>query len=296
MDKISIIMPVYNGELFIKDCLISIKNQSFTNFEVIMINDFSNDNTEQILNDFERSDSRFKLYNNNNNKGLSKSRNLGLDLAKGDFIFFIDADDIIDENCLKKLYELLKNNNADVAISAFKQFRTNVIKSEQTDDIETFDNKTIMRELAICDKIQNFAWGKLFKKELFKGIRFPDGRVYEDICTIPMVLNNGSKIIFTSEELYFYRQNDNSISKTLNLKKIQDFFLSMEEKGLFYLSEYPDLLSYMCQSFFELFFLLKKNKIDRKQIKNYHALKKIYKKSVKGAPLIQKIKYVLAVL
>lgn len=232
MDKISIILPVYNAELFLTECLKSIRNQDFKNFEVIMINDCSTDGSSKILEYFASNDERFKLYNNNNNNnGLSKTRNRGISEASGDFIFFVDADDIIDKYCLSKLYKLLVDNDADISISGFQIFEHDIRTSEFDEETNVFDNNSIMKELAICDQIQNFAWGKLYKKDLFNDVQFPIGRVYEDVNTIPLVFSKTQKTVFTNDKLYFYRQNKNSISKTLNLQKVRDFFFRWKRKG-----------------------------------------------------------------
>ena len=295
MDKISIVVPVYNCEKFIGECLDSIKQQTISNFEVVLIDDCSTDKTPDILKAFAKEDSRFVYIKNETNLQISACRNKGISSAKGDYVFFVDADDVLEINCLEKLYAALKENDADVSICGFEMFENEIAKSTSA-DIKIFSNSELMKEIAICDKIQNFAWGKLFKKNLFDGVVFPEGRIYEDVYVIPLVLSKANKMVFLEEKLYFYRQNTSSLSKTLNLKKIQDFFFSMEQKANLYIEKYPDYLYYLSQSFFDLFYLLKEHKIKKAKIENYRNAKCVYRKMVAKAPFKQKLKYLVAVI
>lgn len=296
MDKISIILPVYNGEKYLAECLDSLIEQSYNNFEVLMVDDCSTDSSASILRRYELKDARFKYLRNSKNMGLSFSRNKGIESSAGSFLFFIDADDTLSTNCLKLLYDSLKSNNADISMCCY------VTQENEFTNVETqigeivFNKNELINELSKCVRIQNFAWGKLYKKALFNAIRFPVGRYYEDICTTIQVFNNANRGVFMQNALYFYRQNPSSISKTLNLKKINDFFLSIKEKGLFIQKYYPQELKYMSQSFFELFYLIKKIKVSRKQVKEFKETKAIYKRAVKSSSFKQKIKYLIAVI
>ena len=296
MDKISIILPIYNCERFIGECLDSIKKQTINNFEVIIIDDCSTDSSSVILQKYANEDSRFIYFRNEKNMQISACRNLGIKRSTGNYIFFVDSDDVLDSRCLEMLYTSLKDNEADVSICSFAMFKCEYIFDNQKMHISVLNNKELMKEIALCNRIQNFAWGKLFKKELFNGVVFPEGRIYEDVYVIPALLGKARKCSFVENTLYFYRQNQYSLSKTLNLCKIQNFFLSMEEKGKLYSLEYPDLLSFLSQSYFELFYLLKQHKIKKRDIPNYKSVKLLYKKAVRNAPLKQKIKYLIAVL
>ena len=259
MDKVSIILPVYNGEKFLVECLDSISNQSFSNYEVIMIDDCSSDSSSSILKRYAEKDSRFKFYRNEANGGLSYSRNVGVSLSTGQYFFFLDADDVLDPQCLKRLTDVLIQNGADISICGYEMFEDEIIKNSIFSEQTVLTNFELIEELAICSKIQNFAWGKLYKKELFNQISFPNGRYYEDICTTPRVFGKATRAVFIEDKLYYYRQNPSSISKTLNSKKINDYFLSMEEKGKYLLNNYRGTLKYMSQSFFDLFMLAKKH-------------------------------------
>lgn len=296
MNKISIVLPVYNTKQYIAECLESIKNQSYKNFEVIMIDDCSNDTSDLILKDYSKKDCRFIYVKNEVNSGPSFSRNVGINKSSGEYLFFVDSDDVLNTTCLEKLLDSLIKNNADLSVCGFEMF-TDSVDNETTEPNEIiFDNDSLMKELAICTRIQNFAWGKLYKKELFDGVEFPNGRYFEDIRPTYMVFSKCSKAIYLNENLYYYRQNPNSISKTLNDTKVNDYFLFMEEKGKFIQIKYNHILKYMSQSFFELFYLLKEQKISKTRIQNYDSTKQLYKEAIKKAPLKQKIRFLIAVL
>lgn len=296
MDKISIVVPVFNGERFLYECLDSIYNQSFKNFEVLLVDDCSTDSSPDILKGYTIRDNRFIYLKNEENKGLSYSRNKGIECSTGEFLFFIDADDILDERCLQMLYDALISSGSDISICAYKMFESKIENNLLNSISLILEHNELMLELAKCSKIQNFAWGKLYKKELFDGVLFPVGRFFEDICTIPYVFDRAKKAVFIESELYFYRQNPVSISKTINKRKMNDFFKSMEEKALFISVKYPKIFKYMSQSFFELFYLRKENKFKKREIENYNITKQLYKKAVKRAPFKQKIKYLLATI
>lgn len=296
MDKISIVLPVYNGDKYLEECLNSIQNQSYKNFEVLMIDDFSNDSSAEILQKYEQRDPRFIYKRNLKNEGLSVSRNNGIQYSNGDLLFFVDADDVLDENCLNELFVLLKKYDADVSICGFEMFVDIICPHTKSSCALVYSNDELMREVTLCDKIQNFAWGKLFKKDIFDGVIFPPRRYYEDVNTIPLVLSRAKICVFLEAPLYFYRQNPDSISKKMNSKKICDFFMSTKEKSELILSNYPHLLKNMRNSFFNLFMLRKNNKVNKTEIKEYESLKKIYKLSIKGAPIKDKLKYLIATL
>ncbi len=292
MDKISIIIPVYNCEKYLDECLCSIIGQTYKNFEVLIVNDGSTDSSKEIIKKYADNDLRFKFIDNSQNNGQSYCRNIALKLATGDYLFFIDADDVIDLNCLKILLDLLKSNDADVSISNYKTFVNSIKKPIAKKESLILDNYSLMQDVAICSKIQTFSWGRLFKRKLFDDVAYPEGRIFEDVYLITFVLSRASKCVYTDEVLYFYRTNESSSSRRLDLYKIQSYFLSIEQKADFINKNYPNLLKDMCNSFFEVFSLAKVHKIKSKNIPNYKSTKLLYKKAVGNAGLLQKMKFI----
>ncbi|KXT92190.1 glycosyltransferase family 2 protein [Streptococcus mitis] len=202
---ISIVIPVYNAEKYLEQCLNSIKNQTYKNFEVILVNDGSIDHSESICMDFVKVDTRFKYFTKVNG-GASSARNFGLDNVTGEYITFIDADDWVDENHLEVLINNIKENNSDMAVSSIKKF-DNIsrfefrVYSNQEKYLLNYNKLNREEFLVILPKLINasnsykITVSKLFKKELVTDIRFDESIVYgEDLEFFFKIYNNISSI------------------------------------------------------------------------------------------------------
>lgn len=220
---ISIVIPVYNAEKYLEQCLNSIKNQTYKNFEVILVNDGSDDISEDICKSFSEEDTRFRYFTKLNG-GASSARNFGLDNITGDFITFIDADDWVDENHLEVLINNIKENNSDMAVSSIKKF-DNVsrfkfrVYSNQEKYLLNYNKLNREEFLVILPKLihasnsYKIAVSKLFKKELVMDIRFDESIVYgEDLEFFFKIYNNISSISYVDEVSYIYRLYDESTS------------------------------------------------------------------------------------
>ena len=219
---ISIVIPIYNAEKYLEECLNSIKSQTYKNFEVIMVNDGSKDDSETICMNFLRSDSRFR-YLKKANGGVSSARNLGLDNVKGDYITFIDADDWVDENHLEILIDGIIKNNCEVAISSYMRF----INTRETYLINIYSNQekyllnygkmnrekflTELPKLISINNSFNCAVSKLFSRRLVEDIRFDSNIIYaEDLDFYFKLYLKANNFIFINAETYIYRQHDES--------------------------------------------------------------------------------------
>lgn len=224
---ISIVIPVYNAEKYLEQCLNSITNQTYKNFEVILVNDGSIDHSESICMDFVKVDTRFKYFTKVNG-GASSARNLGLDNAQGKYITFIDADDWVDENHLEVLINNIKENNSDMAVSSIKKF-DNVsrfkfrVYSNQEKYLLNYNKLNREEFLVILPKLihasnsYKIAVSKLFKKELVMDIRFDESIVYgEDLDFFFKIYNNISSISYVDEVTYVYRRHNESTSSKFN--------------------------------------------------------------------------------
>lgn len=208
--KISIIIPVYNVEKYLERCLQSVINQTYQNLEIIVVNDGTKDNSQQIIDRFKEQDSRI-LSLIKENGGLSDARNYGLDYVTGGYIFFLDSDDYLELNALELLYKRAVETKADLIVGYHNRIFENKpswleknFKYQQYLNLDTpqsiFDHKEIMT------KISNSAWGKLYKSELFLNtdIRYPKGLYYEDLATTFRILATGCKVIDIKENIYNY--------------------------------------------------------------------------------------------
>jgi glycosyltransferase involved in cell wall biosynthesis len=226
---ISIIIPVYNMENYINQCLDSVFNQTHKNIEVIIINDGSIDNSENIINEYK---DKYKniVYINQENQGLSASRNAGIKEAKGQYIMFLDSDDYIEKNCTEILYNQAIKTNSDVVIMGHKKVYdkdsaklNEEIKYEQYKD-KIYKGKEIAN-LMINLKIGGYACDKLIKRENleYNPLQFEKDRYIEDFYPIFKHIYNCEKVTFVNQILYNYRQRESSISNSINIKLINDY-------------------------------------------------------------------------
>lgn len=212
MEKISIIIPVYNVEPYLERCLNSVINQTYSNIEIILVDDGSTDDSGIMCDDYKRQDTRIKVIHKENG-GLSSARNEGLKYITGEYFTFIDSDDYMRTDYISKMYEATDNKKIDMVICRAKKvigeedYRLHLAKEGKAEllDVERVKIEMLKR------KIPMYAHGKLFHKKLAKFICFPEGRIYEDVPTIWNVIKHVDVVAYLEEELYYYRQRLNSI-------------------------------------------------------------------------------------
>ena len=211
MCKISIIVPVYNSSLYLDACLSSINKQTFENFECILVNDGSTDDSEQICREWCRKDTRFKLICQIN-QGSSVARNIGLDNSKGDYIAFVDSDDWIDCNFLRELYFTITTKNCEVAFCDLCHDAQ--IKLHPHWDTRVIKKNFIFHEY-LWGGVNNGVVNKLYKKSIIADKRFPVGaNLMEDASWTPRVMESCLNVARISDSLYNYRTNPLSMVHT----------------------------------------------------------------------------------
>lgn len=232
---ISIIIPVYNVELYLRDCINSVLTQTYTNLEVILIDDGSSDNCPSICDEYQKKDNRIKVIHQEN-QGLSGARNCGIKIAQGEYLSFVDSDDILHPDYINLLLDAINN-------SGYKISQCNNFSFSDTLPLNQHQNHTIktLQLLDIFD-IQNSmcAWGKLFHKSLFDNIIFPVGKIHEDEFIIYKILYKAKNIAFCNSILYFYRTRDGSIMQHREEVFYTDFLeaLLKNYKYFYSLNEY----------------------------------------------------------
>ena len=216
--KVSVIVPIYNSESYIDKCIQSIIDQSYSNIEIILVNDGSIDNSKSICENYANIDKRIKLINQEN-QGVSKARNKGLDLAKGKYIGFVDGDDYIEKNMIESIISNIENTKADIGICGYNIVDDRNIKIKKSDCSERnliIDNEQALELIFTTNKINGFLWNKIFKKELFEKVRLPeDMNICEDLYIVCKLLNEDNIISYTPQALYNYRENLNGATKTI---------------------------------------------------------------------------------
>lgn len=230
---LSIIVPVYNVEKYLHSCIESILNQTFNNYELILINDGSTDSSSNICSQYASKDSRIIVVNQNN-QGLSAARNSGLHIAKGKYVSFVDSDDIIHKDMYSIMIPIMEKYDLDILKSDFHRFDTSVNMQECKKDYvvsfftreKAFDN-FINISYSSQKAIKTCVWDGIYKRETIKEIKFPIGYIYEDGYFTADALYCSTKIAHINREFYYYRVTPNSImAKGLTeqaLKSIDDW-------------------------------------------------------------------------
>jgi len=211
-ELITIVVPIYNVEKYLERCVKSLLNQTYKNLEIILVDDGSTDNSGRICDNYAKEDKRVKVIHKANG-GLSDARNAGIDFAKGKYISFVDSDDWIPLNAINDLYSYMEKYNVDIVsgnmIEVFSNKQINNRKMEIS--FQIFDTEEAIENMLYLHGITNSACGKLYKFSLFKDIRFPVGKLYEDLGTTYKIYANSKKSIFIDHTVYYYFQNLNSI-------------------------------------------------------------------------------------
>lgn len=230
MVKVSIIVPIYNVEKYLANCLESLINQTYQDIELICINDGSTDQSPKILEQYAQKDPRIIMINQEN-KGISCARNTGLEKATGEYITFVDSDDALSTHFVEVMLRLVEDNKADLAECACYKVKDPCspypqIQNEKsllvTDPFKYMLNKKPLG-------IKYMAWGRLYKAKLIKNRKFIEGIYFEDYpWTISLMLQK-PKVVLTNLKLYYYTMNQTSVTKTnVTPKKIHDYFFGMK--------------------------------------------------------------------
>lgn len=223
VNMISVVVPVFNVEKFLKRCVDSIIGQNFKDIEIILVDDGSTDKSGKICDEYEKEDERIRIIHKENG-GLSSARNAGMEIAKGDYLFFIDSDDwLSDENVLSDLFDEIKNNNSDFSYGLFNNANDTVV-SERKFNMRYYKDD---RLFLLSNSHFFSAWNKLYKMELRKYLHFEVGRINEDLDILPYLISNCNNISFIRRPTYNYYQNPNSITRRKFSDKRFDMFLSV---------------------------------------------------------------------
>ncbi len=211
VNMISIILSVYNGDQWLEKSLDSIYNQTYKNFEVVCVNDGSTDDTDKICRKYQENHSNFQ-YITQENHGLAYSRNVGVEQAQGDYLTFVDADDLIADEMLEYMNSLIVRYRVSVAYTKLLPFTDeNHIKKHDIIKETVCDTKASIKKY-FKEKSGNVCAG-IFKKSLFDDIRFIEGMIYEDNLPKLKLLMKASKVVFSSAEMYYYRCTEDSITR-----------------------------------------------------------------------------------
>lgn len=263
MPEVSVIVPVYNVEKYLERCLNSLVNQTLENIEIIIVNDGTKDNSEEIIKKFMEKYPQKIVYLKKENGGLSDARNYGIPYAKGEYIAFLDSDDYVEKDIYKEMYELAKKENSDMVECDFLWKYPNKVR----EDIgQVYKGKKEMLE-----KVRVVAWNKLIRKSILEKtqIQFPKGLRYEDVEFTYKLIPHLNKVSFLKKPYIHYIQRENSIinvqnERTKEIFTVLDNVIDYYKENNFY-DEYKDELEYIYARYLLCSSLLRMVKIQNKE-------------------------------
>lgn len=250
MDLISIIVPVYNVEKYLKRNLDSLVNQTYKNIEIIVVNDETPDNSEKIIKQYEKKYKKLIKYYKKKNGGLSDARNYGLKYAKGKYVAFVDSDDYVEKDYISELYKKAIEDDCDITVcdiydeyenTGRKEIYNNYIPQKTTNILE--EKRLLLNRFA--------AWNKLYKISVFGDLKFEKGKIYEDLRLIPKLYINSNKIGYVNKPLYHYIIREGSIMTSSNINKNLDIISAFEDIINYFkikevYKDFEDEIEYLC--------------------------------------------------
>lgn len=217
---ISVIIPFYNVEKWLPACINSLLEQTYNDFQLILIDDGSTDDSAKICDEYAVKDSRIEIVHQNN-RGASCARNLGIELAKGDFLAFVDGDDFCEKDMLQIAMENFKEDVDIVAFGFYRNLKKITVKKNRVSN-----NNDEALNLYIKNELNVAAWAKIFRRKVFENIRFPEGKLFEDMFIFPQITQY--KILILNKALYHYVQRENSITTSQFKPRHMDFLESLK--------------------------------------------------------------------
>lgn len=242
--NIDVIIPVYNASNTLKKCITSLLKQHFDSFNIILIDDGSNDSSSYICDSYKKYDNIYVYHIKNS--GRAYARNYGLKVSKSKYIMFVDSDDWVANGFLKEAFDFMKESQNDIGVFnyyiAFNDSRVKIANANYYQNSKINLKKEDAFRGLLDDTIGNYAWNKIYKREVLKNIEYPVGKDFEDLATMYRIFNNANKIGIMNKVLYYYFQRKDSIMHSLSTKVIGDSLEARIELENYIKSNYPTLI------------------------------------------------------
>ena len=284
MPAVSVVVPVYNVEKYLRKCLDSILEQTFSDIEVILVEDCSLDRSREICEEYVHLDSRIRCIYQSENGGLGRARNTGIKAAQGVYLMFVDSDDYIDREMVEVLYQNISKSGADVAsCGIWNVFQQR--KSAQYDKVEKFmcTPEEAFGLLLIGEKIPGSSCNKMYRAELFRQLRFPEGILYEDVKFHTELMQMIESFYVDTTPLYYYIHRDNSITTQRFDNRAMMFIYAYEDTLRVVEKKYPSVLPQarfkLTWAYFAIFDRILQQE-DYKKVKEYHSVKTYLKRNL----------------
>ena len=309
-ELISIIAPIYCVEDYIHRCVDSLINQTYSNLEIILVDDGSPDNCGQICEEYAKKDHRVKVIHKKNG-GISSARNAGIDICKGKYIMFIDSDDYIAPTTIEHLYKDITSTGADISICDYISFSDRVtVKNKYPKKVFTVSGDDKYRYIAPSDVYSDYGvvsivqWNKLFKAKIFKNLRYSEGKINEDEFIITSEFSLADKISYNLAPLYHYYQREGSTIHTFSINRL-DIIDAWEERIKFYTEHHLDQyllplaemkIIFLIDFVGQYYNIVKKNPKDYKILKRYLKNNAHYAKQMLHQKISRKTKFKILLL
>lgn len=234
-ETISVVIPVYNTEKYLKQCIDSVLNQTYHELEIILIDDGSTDNSGKICDEYAVKDARIYVIHQKNG-GLSQARNSGIEFSHGQYLIFIDSDDYINKQMIEKLYHAIKETKADLGICDFDFYYEEDSQIPYKQCISPIKSEILSTQDAVNKLLLDegwfyiVAWNKIYKRELWDNLRFPIGFIHEDEAVIHRILIQCRRVVSIDEKLYYYRQIPGSIMHSGVDKRHLDYYSALADR------------------------------------------------------------------
>ena len=236
---VTVIVPVYKVEQYLERCVNSIISQSYTNLEIILVDDGSPDRCPAICDGYSQRDERIQVIHKKNG-GLSSARNAGMNASNGQYFCFVDSDDYILPDMIEQLVGMVQAFHTPISACSFSS-EEGRLRQGLTDEIRLLSAAEALREILTDGLVCTSAWAKLFDRELFSDVSFPEGKIFEDYATIYKLFHKAGKIAFADAAKYYYTPNYAGITKSSFSFRQMDYFSVSDEIERFVKEYYPDL-------------------------------------------------------
>lgn len=237
--KISVIVPIYNVEKYIKRCIESLVNQSYKNLEIILVDDGSPDNCPKICDDYADKYGNIKVVHKKNG-GLSDARNAGMEIATGEYISFIDSDDYIDLETYDITIKKMLETNSEIGAFNILLFSDDELHPDLSDKFEIMNSEQAIENTIDDIKVKTNAWNKIYKANTIENLKFPVGRLNEDEFFTFKALGKANRIVYLYRQCYYYYQRPNSIMGKYGLNRL-DMLDGVWERYIFVKEKYPSI-------------------------------------------------------
>jgi glycosyltransferase involved in cell wall biosynthesis len=247
-ELISVLIPCYNTEKYLAKCLDSVVNQTYTNLEILILNDGSTDNSLNIMNEYAKKDERINIISREN-RGVAYSRNELIDRSKGNYIIFVDSDDTISLDAIKNLYEVLKETHCEIAMcnvdKVYEGENVDLLKAGNVSGYKEYSKLETIFNLISVGAYYDYPVAKLYSRSALDNIKFPLNRIYEDSATVFKIYYNADKTVLLDNVYYHYLvgREDSITNKKYTSKNLNDNYLAINERYSFLTEHVPTLIN-----------------------------------------------------